>query len=164
MKNIILLAVGVILIATGIICYFAIETATVQINGNLMHDAASKNLARYIFGGGVGGLGAIFTLGGLIGMARRKQQAKRNQYILQNGVDAVGTVTFADKNYYLTVNNRPIYSILEYTYQDKAGNQHTRRINNFNSEIMIRMQIQVGAKIAIKYSAQNPGESVIPVG
>lgn len=161
MKNKIFIFVGIVLIAVGIICYFAIESGTVRINGNTIRDTGTINMVRYLVGGGIAGLGAIFMLAGLIGLFRGSQQLKRNQFILKNGIEAVGTVTFADKNYYITVNNRPVYSIVEYTYQDKSGITHTRKINNFNSEIMIRKQITVGSKITVKYSPQNPEESVM---
>lgn len=55
----------------------------------------------------------------------------------------------------------PIYSIIEYTYVDPTGANHTRKITNFSTQIAIRKQIQVGSKIAIKYLAENPDESVI---
>ncbi len=158
MKAIVFLVTGVILMAVGLLV--SQQHGGVSINGSEA-DPATAQIAIYAMGGGLGGLGAIFTLGGLISLAFGSRQAKRNQYIMQTGVDAVGTVTFMDKNYSLLVNNAPAYSILEYTYQDGDGRQHTRRIDNVDSELVIRRQIQVGARVAIKYSAENPGESVI---
>lgn len=158
MKGKIFIFVGIILIVTGVIV--SQSNTRVRINKQIANAEESKNARNYI-GGGVGGLGLIFAIVGLIGVVRGSKQNKRNQYIVQNGIDAQGTVTFVDKNYTMLVNNNPIYSIVEYTYQDKTGNQHTRRINNFNSEIVIRKQIKVGSNIPVKYSAENPGESVI---
>lgn len=158
MGRIVFLAVGVILMVTGVIVSQSHMIVSIQRH---RADPETSNIVRYAVGGGVGGLGVVFALVALIGMVRGSQQTKRNQYLVQTGIDAEGTVTFVDKNYAMLINNRPIYSIIEYTYRDGAGNQHTRRIDNANSELVIRKQIQVGAKVAIKYSAQNPGESVI---
>jgi hypothetical protein len=158
MKINILIVAGVILMGVGLIVFQS--NMRIKIN-NRPADAEESNFWRNAIGGGVGGLGLIFVLGGVYGMVRGSQQAKRNQYLTQNGIAAEGTVTFVDKNYYTLVNNRPIYSIVEYTYLDKAGNQHTRRVDNLSSDVVIRNQVQVGGKVTIKYSQENPGESVI---
>jgi hypothetical protein len=99
----------------------------------------------------------------VIGMIRGSKQMKVNQYIMQNGIPAEGTVTFVDKNWTLLVNKNPIYSIIEYTYTDSNGAQYSRKVTNANSNLVTRMGIQVGSKIPIKYSPQNPAESVIVV-
>ena len=158
MKGIIFLFVGIILIVTGII--ISQSNTRVRINHQLAN-AEDSNTARYAIGGGLAGLGLLFSIGGLIGVVRGSKQNKRKQYIVQNGIDAQGTVTFVDKNWSVRINGNPIYSIVEYTYIDKTGYQHTNRINNLNSEIVIRKQIQVGSNIPIKYAAENPWESVI---
>lgn len=154
----ILLVVGVILITVGVIV--SQSNVGVRIQGRVA-DPETATIARYAIGGGVGGLGLILGLVGMIGLVRGSRRTKQNQHLMQTGVDAEGTVTFVDKNYALLVNEKPIYSILEYTYRDSAGNQHTRRLDRAPSDFVIRKQIQVGAKVAIKYSAQNPSESVI---
>jgi hypothetical protein len=158
MKGIVYLFVGIVLIATAIL--FSQSSTRVRIN-HKPANAEDSNIARYGIGGGLAGLGLIFAIGGLISMVRGSKQNKRTQYILQNGIDAQGTVTFVDKNWYIKVNGNPIYSIVEYTYPDETGLQHTRRITNISSEIVIRKQIQVGSTIPIKYTAENPEESVI---
>jgi hypothetical protein len=152
------LIVGVTLMGAGLLVSQTDMNVSVQ---GRRADAETSRIVRYAVGGGLAGLGAIFTLVGLVGMVRGSRQAKRNQYLLQHGVDAEGTVTFVDRNYSILVNRRPIYSIIEYTYRDAAGNQHTRRITNADSDLVIRKQIHVGAKVAVKYSADNPGESLI---
>jgi hypothetical protein len=75
----------------------------------------------------------------------------------------LGTVTFVDRNWKILLNKNPIYSIVEYYYKDNLGNQYTRKISNMSSELVIRKQIQVGAKIPVKYLSENPAESVIVI-
>jgi len=163
MKSVILLIVGIIMVAVGILVYSVVGKAfsDAAIEGAPVDLSGYEDMFRYGVGGVVGGIGAIFVLCGLIGLARGSKQAKQDRYIMQTGTDAEGTVTFADKNYSLLVNNRPIYSIVEYTYQDSSGNEYRNRIENLNSDLVIRNQIQVGAKIAIKYAVENPGKSTI---
>jgi hypothetical protein len=158
MKGIVFLFVGIILIGVGIIIFQS--DIKVRINHQHANAEDSKTAITYV-AWGLGGLGFLFAVGGLIGFARGKKQNKQNLYILQNGIAAEGTVTFVDKNWAVLVNKNPIYSIVEYTYLDKTGNQHTRKINNISSEIVIRKQILVGSKIPIKYASENPGESVM---
>jgi hypothetical protein len=112
-------------------------------------------------GGGLACLGLFFAFSGIVGTIKQSKRNKLNQQIIQYGVAAQGTVTYVDKNYKFLVNNTPIYSIVEYTYLDSNGITHTRRVSNVNSELVIRQKIQVGSIINIKYSAQNPDESVV---
>ena len=155
------LFVGLILIAVGV--YVAQSNMAVRINRQRA-DAETAATARYAIGGGVGGLGLLFALGGVRSMIRGSKEKKRNQEIMQNGVAAEGTITFVDRNYRVLVNKQPIYSIVEYTYRDSAGNAHKRRTETAPSDAVIRMGLAVGGKVAIKYSAQNPAESLIVVG
>lgn len=152
MGSVILLFTGVILAGVGVIVYFASYKT-----GGSMNPALAKNLIAGI----LGGLGALFTILGLVGFIGESKKTKRKKYILQNGVDAEGDVTFIDRNYAFLVNKTPIYSIIEYTYKDPSGANHARKITNFSTQIAIRKQIQVGSKIAIRYLAENPDESVI---
>lgn len=158
MKHKVILFTGIVLIVTGVIV--SQSNGRVSINHQQINSEKSKTVI-YAIGGGVGGLGLIFSLVGLIGMIGGAKTKKRNLNIVQNGVLVEGTITFLDKNFYLLVNKRPVYSIIEYTYQDSTGLQHTRKINNLNSDIAIRNQLQVGGKVPIKYSSENPAESVI---
>ena len=84
-----------------------------------------------------------------------------NNVILQTGIDAQATVTFVDKNYSFLVNNKPIYSIVEYEYVDKNGVKHTRRIDNLNSDLVIRKKIEVGNTIKIRYSQTDYSQSIM---
>jgi hypothetical protein len=59
------------------------------------------------------------------------------------------------------VNQTPIYSIVEYTYEDKYGKRHTRRIDRVDSKMVVRKQIQVGTRIPVKYAKEDPSKSVM---
>jgi hypothetical protein len=156
----VIIFVGVILIAVG--AFIFQSDMKVKINRQIANAEDSQTAKTYI-GGGIIGLGSLFVLGGLLGLVLGNKQQKRNQHILQNGIAVVGTVTFVDRNWAVLVNKNPIYSIVEYTYKDKSGNSHTRKISNISSEIVIRKQIQVGSKISIKYASENPVESVMVI-
>ena len=151
--------VGILLILTGV--FVSQSNTRVSVNHRLITDEVeSSNIKMYV-GLGIGGLGLFFAIVGFIGLAKASKQQKRNLYIMKTGIDAQARVTFVDKNYALLVNKKPIFSIVEYTYQDKMGNQYTRKLNNINSDMVIRKQIQVGSTIAIKYATENHGESVM---
>jgi hypothetical protein len=158
MKGIVFLFVGTILIGVAVILFQS--DVKVRINRQRANAEDSKAAISYV-AWGLGGLGFLFAAGGLIGIVSGRKQNKRNLYILQNGIAVEGTVTFVDKNWAVLVNKNPIYSIVEYTYPDKTGNQHTRKVSNISSEMVIRKQIQVGSRIPIKYAPENPAESVM---
>lgn len=90
-----------------------------------------------------------------------KKLMEQKMHIAQNGTETEGIVTFVDKNYSMLVNNKPIYSIVEYTFQDKAGTKYVRRIDNLNSDLVIQKQIKVNEPIRIKYLPEDPNQSVI---
>ncbi|HNQ69127.1 MAG TPA: hypothetical protein PKN32_12165 [Bacteroidales bacterium] len=158
MKGIVFIFIGAILIMTGVIV--ANSNVRIKINNRFADEEQSTKVRNYI-GIGLGGLGAVFTVIGLIGAVAGSQKNKRNKEIIRNGIVAQAKVTFVDKNYYILVNKTPIYSIVEYTYNDSNGIQHSRKINNIDSKIVIRNGIQVGSMVPIKYSAENPAESVL---
>ncbi len=158
MRGKIYLFAGIVLIVVGVIV--SRSNPRVRVNHRVVSAEESRDYLNYIVVG-LGGLGLFFAILGLTGIIRGSKQNKKNQIIMQNGIDAQGTVTFVDKNWNALVNNIPIYSIVEYTYQDKTNNKYTRRINTLNSEFVIRKQIQVGSNIPIKYLAENPAESLL---
>ncbi len=160
MKRIVLLFVGIVLIVVGIIV--SQSGGRVVINNQLANPETSS-IAIYAIAGFLGLLGLIFLIAGIISMVRGSKQMKVNQYIANHGIPAEGTVTFVDRNWTLLVNKNPIYSIIEYTYTDNNGVQYSRKVTNANSNLVARMGIQVGSKIAIKYSPRNHAESVIIV-
>jgi len=115
----------------------------------------------------MGGVFVLFLIITFIVLAalRRFGGSKKDQekkiYIAQNGVETTATVTFVDKNFRLLVNQTPIYSIVEYKYQDNMGREHVRRIDNINSELVVRNKIEVNNTIKIRYLQEDPSQSVI---
>lgn len=158
MVGIILLMMGVIFIAAGIFAG--------QMIGGMMESAPemaqeamglSQNLFTYIFVG-VGGLMSFF---GVISLIRGGRASNMTKKVLQEGTAGQGKITFIDRNYRVQINNRPIYSIVEYTYTDGLGNQYVNRIDNANTEFVIRAGWQIGMTIPIKYLSDNPQQSAI---
>lgn len=166
MKGTVLLIVGVVLMGVAGIVFAALGSGpvNVKVQGVRVDPDSAQNvvhLVRYAVSGFLGLLGGLFVLSGLVARGRSSSRAKRQRRILETGIDAEGTVTFVDRNYTILVNRTPVYSIVEYTYQDRAGTAHTRRVDQVASEIVIRKQIQVGSKISVKYAPENPAESVM---
>jgi len=158
MRSMIFLIMGLIFIGVGVFVYFVIGAAladTPAMFGEL------QTLLQYGMGGLFAGIGAIMTLGGLIGVVRGAKRSKLAGHIAQTGAETEATVTFVDKNYSMLVNNRPIYSIVEYTYQDELGNEYANRIEDLSTDTVIRNKVEVGGKIRIKYLPADPGQSVM---
>ena len=103
-------------------------------------------------------IGAILLIAGLI---RRKKSNKLAMEIFQRGTLVKGNVTFVDKDYSLLVNNKPIYSIVEFTFQDSQGQTHTSRKSGVNSDLVIRNRIEVGGQVAVKYLPGNPDVNIL---
>ncbi len=160
MRSIIWLIVGLIFIGVGVFVYFIIGTAFANMPAMF---GEMQTLLQYGIGGLLAGIGAIMTLSGLIGVMRGTKRAKLDSHIAQTGAETDATVTFVDKNYSLLVNNRPIYSIVEYTYQAELGNEYANRIENVSTDYVIRNKVEVGSKIRIKYLPAEPVQSVITV-
>jgi hypothetical protein len=138
------LFVGIVLLGTGILSYFSFS-------GN----------SAFIPLGILGGIGLLFTFLGLTGRNRDSKQAKLNLFITQTGVETEGIVLFVDKNYYILLNKKPIYSIVEYKYSDSNGTEHIRKVDNIPSDLVIRNKIEVGGTVKIKYLKEDPKQSVI---
>ena len=162
MRSCMFLNMGIIFIGVGIFVYYIIGTTFTDFPSELGL-GEMQTLLQYGIGGLFAGIGAIMTLGGLIGMARGAKRAGLDKQIAQTGTETEATVNFVDKNYSLLVNNRPIYSIVEYTYQDEFGNEHTNRIENVSTDEVIRNKVEVGSKIRIKYLPEDPGQSVMVI-
>jgi hypothetical protein len=161
MKANLFLFVGLILIGTGVICYFALAGANIRVNGVQSNSASLQATLQWSIGGGLAALGLLFLVGGLRGRSRAKKNQAEINRIMQTGIATEGTVTFADKNYSFLVNKKPIYSIVEYTYKDQTGKQHMRRIETMPSDYVIRAQIQVGSKVNIKYAPEDYSKSTM---
>lgn len=138
------LFVGIVLLGTGILSFYSFDGNT-----------------KYIPVGILGGIGLLFTYLGLTGRSRDAKQQKQNLLITQTGVETDGTVLFVDKNYSILLNKKPIYSIVEYKYQDSFGTEHIRKVNNIPSDLVIRNKIEVGGTVKIKYLNEDPKQSVI---
>lgn len=160
--SIILLIMGIVFLATGIFTYFVIDTAF----GSIPAEAAElgfgqmESIFQLGFPAVFGCIGALMTLFGALGLVRGSKKAKLDNLIAQTGLEKEATVTFVDKNYNLLVNNRPIYSIVEYKYQDDFGNEYTNRVDNISTDAVIRNKIEVGSTIRIKYLPNDPAKSV----
>jgi hypothetical protein len=161
--SIILLIMGIVFLATGIFSYFVIGTAF----GSIPAEAADlgfgqmENIFQVGFSAVFGCTGALMALFGVLGLVRGSKQAKQDSLIAQTGIEKEATVTFVDKNYNLLVNNRPIYSIVEYKYQDDFGNEYANRVDNVSTDSVIRNKIEVGSTIKIKYLPNDPTKSVM---
>ena len=104
------------------------------------------------------GVGVLLLVTGLRKAITRSKLAKE---IFARGSLTKGTVTFADKNYSVLVNGKPIFSSVEFTYQDSAGKPHTGRKDNVNSDLVIRDKIVVGSLVAVKYLPENPDKNIL---
>jgi len=160
MRSIIVLIMGLIFIGTGVFVYFVIGAAFADAPDML---GELQTLLQFGMGGVFAGIGAIMALGGLIGVMRGAKRSKLDSHIAQSGAEADATITFVDKNYAMLVNNRPIYSIVEYTYQDELGNEYANRIENVSTDTVIRNKVEVGSKVRIKYLPAEPAQSVMTV-
>lgn len=159
----VLLFIGIVLMGVGAIVYYALGHGDMNIvvNGVRDNSAETRNILQYSIGGGLAFLGLLFVVFGLIGRGRAAKTQKQIMHIMQTGIPAEGTVTFADKNYSILINKKPVYSIVEYTYQDGSGKQYTRRVETIPSDYVIRNKIQVGAKVPVKYASEDASQSTI---
>jgi hypothetical protein len=112
-----------------------------------------------------GGLGLLFMIIGAIMFVGGRAKAKKNKALAEKifamGVPAEATVTFFDKNYGLLVNNKPIYSIVEFKFRDGSGVERVGRKNNVSSDLAIRLKLEVGAKVQVKYMNDNPDQNIL---
>jgi hypothetical protein len=154
MINKIIVFTGLVLIAVGFIVFFS----DIRVTGNI---GLGSTTVKFIVLGTLGGIGSLLSLIGFIGMIRGSLNKQKQKQVMTDGIDTEGTVNFVDKNFTFLVNHTPIYSIVECSYTDNNGNAHTRRVTNVTSELVIRKQVVVGSKIKVKYSAQNPAESIM---
>jgi len=127
--------------------------------GKLQFGAASINM--FVFGG----LGLIFMVIGAIMFFGGRAKAKKNKALAEKifamGVPTEATVTFFDKNYGLLVNNKPIYSIVEFKFRDGSGTERVGRKNNVSSDLAIRLKLEVGAKVQVKYLNEDPDQNIL---
>ncbi len=61
----------------------------------------------------------------------------------------------------MLVNEKPIYSIVEFTFRDSSGMEQTGRKEDVDSDLVIRNRIEVGGEVSIKYLPENPKENIL---
>jgi len=162
MKGLILFIAGFAMLGSGILVYFVLGMGFAEEPAG-KHSSWLGPLLQYGIGGLLSLIGLSLIIGGFKAKARAARDKKEYEHIMLTGIATEGQVTFVDKNYSIRVNKVPIYSIVEYTYKDRTGKQHIKRVNYFSSEQVIRKQIEVGKNIAVKYAVENSGKSVIVV-
>lgn len=110
-------------------------------------------------------IGGIIALIGLplflIGRSEGKKAAAKEKNILTSGLPARAKVTFVDKNYSVLVNQKPIYSSVEYIFEDHLGRPHIGRDDGVDSDLVIRAQIVIGSEVDVKYLKDNPEENAL---
>ncbi len=123
--------------------------------------AGPMGLSHLIFAG-VGGLilviGLILFLSSFIRLKKKKALA---MLIYEQGVPAEGTITFVDKNYSFLVNQKPIYSIVEFKFKDLSGQEQVARKTDVESDLVIRLKLEVGGKVQVKYLAADPKKNIL---
>ena len=111
MKSRIFLFVGIILIGVGLIVFFSLNGAKMNVHGPGFQTVSAETeqlanvIIRYGVPGLLSGLGLIFLIAGFVGMGKAGNQNKMMKAALQYGTETEGTITFVDKNYTLLVNS-----------------------------------------------------------
>ncbi len=158
MVGIILLVMGVIFMGAGLFAGNMIGGMMGSVPGSAQ---GIMGMSQTIFTVAFVGVGALLAFFGLISLMRSRRSSAMAQKVLANGIPGEAKITFVDRNYGVLINNRPIYSIVEYVYADGLGNQYSNRMNNVSSELVIRAGWQVGTSIPIKYLSEDPTQSAI---
>lgn len=152
---------GLFLVLFGAIFFFAgsgLSVASALFAGTL---AGSPLMQRAIFAGfgfGIGLLGVVFLAIGLVKGEWRPGLAKR---ILETGFIADATITYLDKNHGLLVNNQPVYSIVEFTFRDSNGKERKGRKSKVDSDLAVRLSLQVGGTVRVKYLRDTPDNNLL---
>lgn len=107
------------------------------------------------------GLGLVFGLVGVRSLAGVQRKQALAAELKERGVSTQGEITFIDRNYRLLVNNRPIYSIVEFRFQDSAGRWHSSRKPEVSADVAIRHGWQVGSTISVLYLPEDPTKNAI---
>jgi len=153
--------IGGFLILFGFIffCVGGIPLIIAAVSGRPL--LAGQNIVFFIFGL----VGLIILLIGLVILLRSRASIKTQKAlamkIYELGVAAEGTVTFVDKNYSLLVNQKPIYTIVEFKFEDRYGKEHVSRKANVESDLAIRLKLEVGSKVQLKYMNDDPDQNIL---
>ena len=103
-------------------------------------------------------LGSVLLV---IGRSKKKAKEELALQIYNQGIPAKARVTFVDKDYSYLVNEKPIYSVVEFVFTDHMGRQHTARKQQVESDLVIRSSISVGSEVDIKYMSADPEKNVL---
>lgn len=114
-----------------------------------------------------GALSVVIMGIGITLSIREKRLARKNQALamdlMTNGMPAKARITFVDKNYSVLFNQKPVYSIVEYTFSDHTGRQYICKKDTVDSDSVIRSQIRVGDEVDLKYSPLDPNLNMLLV-
>lgn len=159
MLGIILLVMGSIIVTTGFVAFFSINNSGassaasgfgIDLGGMLL----LPSLIPWIIGG-------LLMLWGIALLVMGRVRNKELKEIAYGGVNAEGIITFVDRNYSVLINNRPVYSIVEYRFRDQHGREWANRAGNIDTEFVIRSGWQVGSHIQVRYMPNDPTKSAI---
>ncbi len=107
-----------------------------------------------------GGLFVISAVRSLLGAVQNREMADK---LLERGIETTGQVTFIDRNWSIRVNERPIYSIIEYVFEAN-GQQYTRRKTDAPTETVIRSGLAVGQSVPVFYLPEDPDQNMLLIG
>lgn len=169
LSGIILLIAGIAFLCSGVVSLAIFGAGPLALTEFVPGASQEVFAIPALFGAGFSAIfilvGLAMTVGGgalaYFGIRSRRKLKARQERILQYGVETEATITFVDRNYGMLVNNRPIYSIVEYTFLDRMERQQTGRINNASSDYVIRNKLEVGSTIRIKYLPDDPTMSLM---
>lgn len=158
MIGVIFIAAGLLMVGTGLWIFFAfnssVQSASSSFGLNLSQYVLLPAIIMWVIGG-------LLILWGIISLVRGQARKEDLKLVAANGVDTTGVVTFLDRNYAVLVNNRPIYSVVEYRYRDQVGREFVHRANTLKTELVIRSGLQVGTPVKVRYLASDPSKSGI---
>lgn len=103
-------------------------------------------------------IGAIILIRSITGAKKRRALA---MMIYERGVPVEGVITFVDKNYSFLVNQKPIYSIVEFKFRDGSGREQVARKTDVDSDLVIRLKLEVGSKVQVKYLNEDPQKNIL---
>jgi hypothetical protein len=159
MVAIILLIVGIVMVVVGTVTFFSFRNSGVgSVSNSFGYNFDGLLLLPSLIPWLIGGLLILWAIVLLIkGKARREELRQ----IAATGTDAEGYITFVDRNYSVLVNNRPIYSIVEYRFRDYNGHEFVNRADNLDTNFVLRSGWQVGSSIRVRYLPKDPTKSAI---
>lgn len=108
----------------------------------------------------IGGISAIQFVGALAAIPKKRRMANA---LVERGIETTGQITYVDRNWQIKVNERPIYSIIEYVFE-VDGEQYIRRKNDVPTEIAIRAGFAVGQTVPVYYLPEDPDNNMLLIG